>query len=143
MRKFIIVLTRTCHCIPPSAQSSHTNLSYIKLIRKPTNATALFYVVIFIAAFLRAKQAYIRVYITMTLMKRFTKPVTLNIILHVVLYGCETWSLTLREEHRLEVFENRVQRRIFGPKRDEVTGEWKKLHKEELQDLYSSPSISE
>jgi hypothetical protein len=64
-----------------------------------------------------------------------------TIILPVVLYGCETWSLTLREEHRLRVFENRVLRRIFGPKRDEVTGEWRKLHNEELRDLYSSPSI--
>jgi hypothetical protein len=63
------------------------------------------------------------------------------IILPVVLYGCETWSLTLREEHRLRVFENRVLRRRFGPKRDEVTGEWRKLHNEELRDLYSSPSI--
>jgi hypothetical protein len=60
----------------------------------------------------------------------------------VVLYGCETWSLTLREEHILRVFENRVLRRIFGPKRDEVKGEWRKLHNEELHDLYSSPSIS-
>jgi hypothetical protein len=51
-----------------------------------------------------------------------------TIILPVVLYGCETWSLTLREEHTLRVFENRVLRRIFGPKRDEVTGEWRKLH---------------
>jgi hypothetical protein len=59
----------------------------------------------------------------------------------VVLYGCETWSLTLREEYRLRVFENRVLRRIFGPKRDEVTGEWRKLHNEKLHDLYSSPSI--
>jgi hypothetical protein len=59
----------------------------------------------------------------------------------VVLYGCETWSLTLREEHRLGVFENRVLRRIFGPKTDEVTGEWRKLHNEELHDLYSLPSI--
>jgi hypothetical protein len=73
-------------------------------------------------------------------------PVILNVIhkitiLPVVLHGCETWSLTLREEHRLRVFENRVLRRIFGPKRDEVTGEWRKLHNEEIRDLYSSPSI--
>jgi hypothetical protein len=58
-----------------------------------------------------------------------------TIILPVVLYGCETWSLTLREEHRLRMFENRVLRRIFGPKRDEVTGEWRKLHNEELHNL--------
>ena len=64
-----------------------------------------------------------------------------TIILLVVLYGCETWSLTLREEHRLRMFENRVLRRIFGPKRDGVTGEWRKLHNEELNDLYYSPSI--
>jgi hypothetical protein len=59
----------------------------------------------------------------------------------VVLYKCETSSLTLREEHILRVFENRVLRRILGPKRDEVTGGWKKLQNEELRDLYSSPSI--
>jgi hypothetical protein len=59
----------------------------------------------------------------------------------VILYGCENWSLTLREEHKLMVFENRVLRRIFGPKRDEVTGGWRKPHNEELQNLYSSPSI--
>jgi hypothetical protein len=59
----------------------------------------------------------------------------------VVLYGCETWSLILREENRLRVFENRVIRRIFGPKRDEVTGEWRKLQNEELHILYSSPNI--
>jgi hypothetical protein len=64
-----------------------------------------------------------------------------TIILPVVLYGCQTWSLTLREEHRLRVFENRVLRRIFGPKRDEVIGGWRKLHNEELHGLYSSPSI--
>jgi hypothetical protein len=64
-----------------------------------------------------------------------------TIILPVVLYGCETWFLTLREEHRLGVFENRVLRRIFGPERDDVTGEWRKLHNEDLHDLYSSPSI--
>jgi hypothetical protein len=63
------------------------------------------------------------------------------IILPVVLYGCETWSLTLREEHRLRVFENRVVRRICGPKRDDITGEWRKLHNEELHILYSSPNV--
>jgi hypothetical protein len=65
-----------------------------------------------------------------------------TIILPFVLYGCETWSLTLREEHRLRVFENRVLRRIFGPKRDEVTGEWRKLHNGELHNLYSAPDIT-
>jgi hypothetical protein len=63
-----------------------------------------------------------------------------TIILAVILYGCETWSLTLREEHRLGVFENKVLRR-FGPKRDEVMGGWRKLHNEELRDLYSSLNI--
>jgi hypothetical protein len=58
----------------------------------------------------------------------------------MVLYGCETWSLTVREGHKLRVLENRVLR-IFGPKRDEVTGGWRKLHNEELHNLYSSPSI--
>jgi hypothetical protein len=64
-------------------------------------------------------------------------------VLPVVLYGCETWSLTIREEHRLRVFENRILKRIFGPnnKRYEVTGEWRKLHNEELHTLYSSPDI--
>jgi hypothetical protein len=64
-----------------------------------------------------------------------------TIILPAVLYRCETWSLTLREEHRLRVFENRVLRRIFGPKREEVTGEWRKLHSRKLHNLYSSPDI--
>ena len=64
-----------------------------------------------------------------------------TIILTVVLYGCETWSLTLREERKLRAFENMVLRRIFGPRRDEVTGEWRRWHKEELSDLYSSPNI--
>ena len=60
-----------------------------------------------------------------------------TIILPVVFYGCETWSLTQRKKRRLRMFENRVLRRIFGPKSDEVTGEWRKLHNEELSDLYS------
>jgi hypothetical protein len=64
-----------------------------------------------------------------------------TIILPVVLYGCETWSLTLREEHRLRVFEKRVLRRIFGPMRDEITGEWRKLHSGDLHNLYTSPDI--
>jgi hypothetical protein len=64
-----------------------------------------------------------------------------TIILPVVLYGCETWSLTVREEHKLRVFQNRVLRRIFGPKRDGVMGGWRKLHNEEVHNLYSSPSI--
>jgi hypothetical protein len=64
-----------------------------------------------------------------------------TIILPVVLYGCETWSLTLREEQRLRVFENRVLRRIFGPNRDEATGDWIRLYNQELNDLYSSPNI--
>ena len=57
------------------------------------------------------------------------------------MYGCKTWSLTLREEHRLRVFENMVLRRIFGLKNDEAIGEWRKPHNEELNDLYSSPNI--
>jgi hypothetical protein len=63
------------------------------------------------------------------------------IILPVVLYGCGTWSLTLREEHRLRVCENRVLREMFGPKRDDVTAEWRKLHSEEVHNLYSFPDI--
>jgi hypothetical protein len=76
---------------------------------------------------LLSKNANIRIYKT--------------IILPLVLYGCETWYVILSEEHRLRVSENRVLRRIFGPKRDEVMGGWRKLHNEELRDLYSSPSI--
>jgi hypothetical protein len=68
-------------------------------------------------------------------------PTYRNIISLFVVYECETWSLTLREESRLRVFENRALRRIFGPKRDEVTGERRKLHNEELHDLYCSPNI--
>jgi hypothetical protein len=64
-----------------------------------------------------------------------------NIILHVSLHGCETWSLKLKEEQRLRVFENRVLRKIFGPKRDKATGEWRRLHNEELYELYSSPNV--
>ena len=64
-----------------------------------------------------------------------------NINLPIVLHECETWSLTLREECRLRVFENRVPRRIFWPRRDEVTWKWRKLHNEDLNDLYSSPNI--
>jgi hypothetical protein len=65
----------------------------------------------------------------------------IHIILTVVLYDCETWWLPLREGHRLRVFENRVMTRIFGPKRDKVTGEWRKLHNEQLHDLHCSLNI--
>ena len=64
-----------------------------------------------------------------------------TIILPVVLCGCETWSLTMKEEMKLRVFQNMVLRRIFGPRRGEVTGDWRRLHIEELNDLYSSPNI--
>jgi hypothetical protein len=59
----------------------------------------------------------------------------------VVLYGCETWSLALRVKQRLRVFENRLKRTIFVPKRDKVTGDWRKLNNEEVHNLYSSPNI--
>jgi hypothetical protein len=75
-----------------------------------------------------------------TLSKNLKIKIYRTIILPVVLYGCETWSLTLREERKLRVFENMVLKRIFGPRRDEVNGEWKRLHNEELNDLYSSPN---
>jgi len=66
---------------------------------------------------------------------------TQRVVVIVVLYGCEAWSQTLREEKNLRVFENMVLRRIFGPRRDEVTGEWRRLHNKELNDLYTSPNI--
>jgi hypothetical protein len=76
------------------------------------------------------------------LLSRYVKvKIYKTLILPLVLYGCKTWPLTLREEHRLRVFENSVLRRIFGPKRDEVTGEWRNLHNEELHNLYSYPDI--
>jgi len=64
-----------------------------------------------------------------------------GIIILPVFLGRETWSLTLREERRMIVIETRMMRRMFGPKRDKITGKWRKLHKEELSDLYSSPNI--
>jgi hypothetical protein len=70
------------------------------------------------------------------LFKNLKTTIYITIILPVDLYGCETWLLTLREEYRLRMFENRVLWRVFGPRRDEVTGEWRKLHEEELNDLY-------
>ena len=77
---------------------------------------------------------------TFLILRRIQRDIIINVCRSTVLYGCETWSLTLREERRLRVFENRVLRRVFGPKRDEVTGEWRKLHNKELSDLYSLPN---
>jgi hypothetical protein len=69
------------------------------------------------------------------------QPTTLPRVPPTVLYGCETLPLTLREEHRLRVFENRVLRGIFGPKRNDITGDWRKLYNEELHNVYSTPNI--
>ena len=75
------------------------------------------------------------------LSKNLKIKIYITIILPVVVYGCETWSLILWEERKMRVFENMVLRRIFGPRRDEVTGEWRRLHNEELNDLYSLPNV--
>jgi hypothetical protein len=81
-------------------------------------------------------------YLSSLLLSKYVKiRICKTIILPVVLYGSKTWSLTVREEHKLRVFKNSVLRRIFGPKRDGVTGGWRKLHNEELHNLYSLPSI--
>ena len=82
-----------------------------------------------------------RIFVFRLLSKNLKIKIYRTITLPVVLYGCENWSLTLREERKLRLFENRVLRRIFGPRRDEVTGEWRKWHNEELNGLSSSPNI--
>jgi hypothetical protein len=79
--------------------------------------------------------------VSVTLSRNIKVKIYKTIILPVVSYGCETWCFMLREEHRLRVYENRVPRRIFGPKRDEVMGEWRQLHNEELHILYFSSEI--
>ncbi|PSN54474.1 hypothetical protein C0J52_05530 [Blattella germanica] len=76
------------------------------------------------------------------LSKKIKLKIFKTVVLPVILYGCETWTLTLREEKRLRLFENKVLRKIFGPKRDEETGEWRRLHNTELKDLYGKPDIT-
>jgi hypothetical protein len=107
--------------------SNNLNLNKKKIKRKFNSGEACYHSVQnLLPSRLLLKNLKIRIYKT--------------IILPVFLYECEIWSLTLREEHGLKVFENKAMRRIFGPKRDEVTGEWRKLHNVELHDLYSSPN---
>ena len=84
---------------------------------------------------------YLRKFYCPTCFPRNWKLIHIKLSLPVVLYGRETWSLTLREEHSLRVFENKILRKIFRAKRDEITGEWRKLHYAELHALYSSPNI--
>jgi hypothetical protein len=81
-----------------------------------------------------------KLYFSRLLSKNIEIKICKTIILYVVLYGCETWSLILSKERRLRVFENRVPRRIFGPKSSETSGGWKKLQNEEPDNLYSSPN---
>jgi hypothetical protein len=110
--------------------STETNLNLIQeeIKRRLISGNACYHSVQnLLSSHLLSKNVKIRIYKTL--------------ILPVILYGCETWTLTLRKEHKLRVFENRVLRRIFGPKRDGVTGRWRKLRNEELHNLYCSPSI--
>jgi hypothetical protein len=90
---------------------------------------------------LKSENACYRLLSSSLLSKEIKIKMYRTIIFPIVLYGCETLSLVLREEHRLRVFENRVLRRMFGHKGDKVTGEWKRLHNEQLNNLYSSPNI--
>jgi hypothetical protein len=106
---------------------TNPNLIQVEIKRGLNSGNACYHSVLnLLSSRLLSKNVKVRIYKT--------------IILPVVLYGCETWSLALREEHKLRVFENRVLRRLFGPKKDGVTGEWRKLHNEELHNLYCSPS---
>jgi hypothetical protein len=106
---------------------THQNLIHEKIMSRLNLGNACYHSVHNLLPSRLSKNVKIRIYKTT--------------VLPVVLYGCETWSLTLREEYRLKVFENRLLRRIFGPKRDEVIGGWRKEHDEELCNLYSSPDI--
>jgi len=80
-------------------------------------------------------------FVFLFLSKNLKIKISRTVTLPVVLYGYETWSLSLREKHRLRVYENRVLRKIFGPKKEEVAGGWSRLHNEELHNLYASPNI--
>ncbi|KAJ4434068.1 hypothetical protein ANN_16387 [Periplaneta americana] len=109
------------------ATVTNINDTWEEIKHRINMGNACYYSVELLSSSLLSKNLKVRIYKTVTL--------------PVLLYGCETWTLTLREEHRLRVFENKVLRKIFLAKRDEVTGEWRKLHNAELHALYSSPDI--
>ena len=121
----LLYCTKATRLIPLRAKSTEVSLSHSTL---PINCISFRYQNYCVYIILHQSAVSLNIYIYIYIYRTINFP--------VVLYGCEAWSLTLREERKLRVFENMVLRRIFGPRRDEVTGEWRRLHNEELNDLY-------